>query len=398
MFVFTLAIVILNLIPIIFPASIVRLTSNFEDKTINPFELGWLAIPFVIIDSILIGLMILGYKGKLPNIISRFSNFIQDFDISWKISLTIILILLSSYVVFVLSQQLFVEESFFDYTMGVKKAANEWTPNVAGAFTGAFKVFLVHYSTVIFKNIRMIPFMASLSLLILVYLTTLELTQKRIASIIAVFLVIQSNNFLQFGTSSTYPNFWILLYLLSIYLTLKKWYFSHVSYIFAVFSKGLIALFLPMTLFFISDAKIEKRKKIFTAIPYLILGLAFVIEIQISGNQFYFSPTNAFNSERFWNAFNTLTFQLRHDELLIIGLLPLIVGLYIKSRKKIQYANSSMFFLGWILFSGSLLGGFTLYTLEPYRQIPLVVFFAIGVGVLFSNKLMNRSNDIPSHL
>ena len=52
-----------------------------------------------------------------------------------------------------------------------------------------------------------------------------------------------------------------------------------------------------------------------------------------------------------------------------------------------------MFFISWTLFSSPLLAGLTVITLEPYRQIPLVIFFAIGVGILFSNKLSNGSNN-----
>ena len=393
-FAFTLTIVILNLVPIVFPASIVRLTSSFEDNTINPFEPGALAIPLFIVSFILIGMMILGHKGKLPKQIIRLSNFIQGYDISWKIALVIILILFSGYFMFTWSQ-LFIEETYADY-VDSKKAAENWSPNGINAFVGDFKYFILHYSIVIFKNIRMIPLMTSISLLILVYLTTLELTQKRISAIIAVIIVLQSNNFLTFDRTSTYANFWILFYLLSLYLVLKKWYFSHISYILSIFSKALTAIYIPMTLFFIMDSKIEKRKKIFTTVPYVIMGIIFFIATQLFGGRGIITSVTSFNYQRFWNDFGTLSFQLRRDELVVLCLLPLIIALYIQARKNISYVNSIIFFLGWILLTGPLLAGFTTYSLQPYRQIPLIIFFAIGVGFLFSNKLLNRSYDVPS--
>ncbi len=43
-----------------------------------------------------------------------------------------------------------------------------------------------------------------------------------------------------------------------------------------------------------------------------------------------------------------------------------------------------MFLIGGILFISPLLTGFTELTNQPYRFVPLVVFFAIGVGILLS--------------
>ena len=67
-------------------------------------------------------------------------------------------------------------------------------------------------------------------------------------------------------------------------------------------------------------------------------------------------------------------------------ILPLIFGLFIASRNGIQHADSLMVLIGGILFTAPLLTGFTEQTTQPYRFIPLIVFFAIGVGVLLSKK------------
>ena len=65
-------------------------------------------------------------------------------------------------------------------------------------------------------------------------------------------------------------------------------------------------------------------------------------------------------------------------------LIFLIVGLFIASRNRIQHADSMMVFIGGILFIAPLVTGFTELTNQPYRFVPLIVFFAIGVGVLLS--------------
>jgi len=91
-----------------------------------------------------------------------------------------------------------------------------------------------------------------------------------------------------------------------------------------------------------------------------------------------------FDWDEFALGFTSFSFQLRFDGLVLIFILPLIVGLFIASRNRINHADSMMVFIGGILFIAPLVTGFTELTNQPYRFIPLVVFFAIGVGVLLS--------------
>ena len=229
-------------------------------------------------------------------------------------------------------------------------------------------------------------------MLLLVYFTTLELTKKRIGSLIAVIIVLQSNNFLTYDSTASYANFWMFFYLLSLFLIIKKWYLSHVSYILSVFSKGLTVIFIPMTLFFTLNSEISKRKKILVITPYVIMGLIFAISSQIKGLVLGI-PDISLNFQRFWDGFTSVSFQLRNDWLVLFCILPLVIALYIRAKQKIFYAYSAMIFLAWTLLSSPLLAGITIYTLEPYRQIPVVIFFAIGVGILFSNRLSNGSKN-----
>jgi len=74
----------------------------------------------------------------------------------------------------------------------------------------------------VFDNVKVIPFLASISLLVLTYFITVEITKKRFAGIVAFVIVLQSGVFLHYDTGITYPNFWILLYLFSLYLIYKK--------------------------------------------------------------------------------------------------------------------------------------------------------------------------------
>ena len=91
----------------------------------------------------------------------------------------------------------------------------------------------------------------------------------------------------------------------------------------------------------------------------------------------------------FWNGFSSLAFQIRFDALVVYFLIPLIVGLFILAKKGIVEAETMMVLIAGVLFSAPLLTGFTDITNQPYRFIPLVVFFAMGVGVLLSRKKIN---------
>ena len=68
-------------------------------------------------------------------------------------------------------------------------------------------------------------------------------------------------------------------------------------------------------------------------------------------------------------------------------ILPLIVGLFLVSRKDVPHADSIMVIIVGIILAMPLLAAMTGVRLHPYRYVPLIVFFGIGVGMLFSNKI-----------
>ena len=68
------------------------------------------------------------------------------------------------------------------------------------------------------------------------------------------------------------------------------------------------------------------------------------------------------------------------------------MGLFLSSRKGILQADSIMVLIAGIIVIAPFLSGFTEITNQPYRFIPLVVFFAMGVGIIFSKR---ESKSIP---
>ena len=78
---------------------------------------------------------------------------------------------------------------------------------------------------------------------------------------------------------------------------------------------------------------------------------------------------------------------MRFDFLLIFTILPLVVGLFYKAKQKIIGAEITMFLILGALSAGPFVELFTnFYVTFPYRFVPLVVFFAIGVGIIVGKK------------
>jgi len=361
-------------------------------QTFNPIEVGIWAYPLLITNFIIFGLAILYFKKRLPSKLTSSINFIFNFEVSAKITFLVMTILIGFYIIFSVGE-LFDGEFQADYKERVKNWIENYsltefeTKGLNAPSWGTYLhiVFGV-ISEKVFDNVKVIPFLASISLLVLTYFITFEITKKRFAGIVAFVIVLQSGVFLHYDTGITYPNFWILFYLLSLYLIYKKWLASPVSFVASILTKMITAAFLPMTLFFIYRASISKQNKIRLAVLYgIIFGLGIIF--------FYFGNSSlsedgiGFDSHDFWGGFNAIHQSLRFDPLVILFMLPLIVGLFFKSRCGFRDADSIAFLILGILLSAVFIPALSNYINAPYRFIPLVVFFALGVGVLLSKKV-----------
>jgi hypothetical protein len=366
-FLFTMSVVIMTLISVIFPALIASNNSTFQNLKeigivlleVEAFQLGIWSVPLIILNVTVFISVLLYFKNKLPKLIIKSIDFIFSFEVSKKISFIVIIILLSIYVGFSW-QELIIEEEWEDYP-NVKQRLERWSPDqISKGFEPHVKYFMHWSSMIIFGHYTVIPFIASVSLLLITYFFTFEISKKRFAGIIAMVILLQSNLFLTYDSTVSYTNFWIMFYLLSLYLLYKVWPLSPVSYV-------------------STKIKVILASSISTII---IAGIIVVITGAniggIAGEQ------EEFDTDEFLMGFTSFSFQLRFDGLIQIFILPLIVGLFIASRYGIHHADSIMVFIGGILFIAPLVTGFTELTNQPYRFVPLVVFFAIGVGVLLS--------------
>jgi len=257
----------------------------------------------------------------------------------------------------------------------------------------------------IFGSYRVTPFIASVVCLFLTYLITVQITKKRFAGIIALAVVLQSGNFLIYDTTITYPIFWIMFFLLSIYFIFKSWPISSISFIPAVFSHSLSLGFLPITIPFIALLDLPKRKKILLLSSYFaLIVIGFVVfSTQIILVPIDFIPdstssdsTTSLDVSRIIRASASILSQFRYDGLMVIFLLPVVVCLFLASKKGISNANASLVLIGGIILLISFVPVITGMGNTPYRILFLVFFFAIGVGTLLS-KNINVQDDLLAH-
>ena len=386
---FSISIVLLCCVSIIFPALISSTNSEFSElpfytPQVDPFEIGVLAIPFLIINGIVLLIGILYYKNKFS------LNKIFNFDVSKKIAVISIIIILSAYIISTIPE--FEKEEEFQDRIKIDNRLSESLENgkftIQNALEGNtnysaiephVKYSLLIISEKIFGDYRVIAFFASIGLLITTYFITTEITKKRIPGILAMLLVLQSNIFLTYDTSAVYSNFWILFYLLSLYLVLKKWQFSHISFVLAMFSKVLSTVFLPFTIFFVLNNTEGKKRR------YLLILYGVIIIAGLFALSNLFQDTNiTYLPENFLKGFTQFSYQLIFDPIILIFLLPLTIILFLKSLKGFHQANSIQILISGFLLIPPLLITFSQQTNEPYRLIPLVVFFAIGVSILLA--------------
>jgi len=340
-------------------------------------------------------------KKSLPNIIKNSIDFIFRFEVSSKVAFFVLLTLIGFYILFSVNE-LFDGFYFDDYDVRVKAWIDNFSVTEVGDEGNAYflMVFFLKSSDLIFENDKVIPFLTSIALLIVTYFFTTEITKKRFAGIVAMVIVLQSGIFLMYDTSVSYPNFWILFYVLSLYLIIKKTPLSPVAYLISILTKFFTMIFLPMTLFFIYRTNFTRKKKIRIILYYGIILISFwgfvefsdvVQEESNDSEELQPAIIREFEAHKFWYGFTDFYNSFRFDGLVLLFILPCIVGLFFASRGGIQHADSIMFLILAMLLSAPIIAGPTGILNTPYRFLPLVVFFAIGVGVLLSKKVKVES-------
>jgi len=409
-FLFTLFVVLISLVSFVFPALLISEmgSGNTIEETgvkgtykINPYELGHWTVPLFVVNIIVFTMFVLYRWNKLPDSIKHGLESLFSFEISKKTAVVIILIIMTGYIAFS-SMELTEDEIWPDWDQVEVRLQGDkavpcdiivsepnctgWpytNPTVSSGFEPHVRYFLLKLSVTLFDNFKIFPFFASVALLLVTYLFTTLITGKRFAGIISLVIMVQSNLFLSFDTSPTYSNFWALFYVLSLYLAVRLWMVSPAIYLLSIFAKVLTVAFVPMSIFFVLSSDIPKKKKAFVVLVSVII---------VAGGVVIFATQNlaetegtAWNSDQFWLGLSSFANQIRHDGLVVLFVLPLVFGLFMVSNRS-RYASSIMLMIAGMLVIVPLISGFTEITNQPYRFVPLVFFFAIGVGTLLSKR------------
>ena len=393
-FLSTISIVIISLFAIIFPGFFISIYFPYNVE-IDPFEPSIWLIPVSSFSFVFLVLGFVYYKRKLPVQVYKCIQFILNFEISKRITVILGIIIFVFYIGFSVNELSINEEGQFpDYNI-LKAALQIWPSTesddiyVQEQNSRYVRMVLLGTSLEIFQNIKILPFVASISLLIVTFFLTYQISHKRFSGIVALLIILQSHTFLFFDTVAVFENFWILFFLISLYLINRKWQLSSILYLLALFSKAFIFVFFLSTIFYIYRARISSRKKIWAMCSYG--GVILIILTVFSfGDSVYGDIINISDSE-FFLALNTLGYTLRYDVFIILSLLPVTIGLFFTSRRGFLQADSILILILASLLAGpfiSMLTGFYLQqvVVMPYRFLPLIVFVAIGIGVFLSKK------------
>ena len=389
-FLSTISIVILSLFAIIFPSFFI--SNYFPNETeLEPFESSIWLIPVLSFSSVVLVFGFAYYKKKLPNFIYKSIEFILNFETSKRVTFIVLIIIFIFYIGFSVSElSLNEEEELSDYRV-LKEALKIWPSTesdivyVEEQNTRYVRMALLVFSLEIFQNIKILPFIASICLLIVAFFLTYQISHKRFSGIVAVLIILQSHTFLHFDTIAVYENFWILFFLTSLYLINRKWQLSSILYLLAVFSKSFIIIFFLPTIFYIYRAKIYSRKKFLAMCSYG--GVVLVILAVYSFGGSVYTDIIEISESGFFMALSSLGYTLRYDVLIILSLLPITIGLFFTSRRGVLQADSILVLILTSLLAGPVISMITdFYFVLPYRFIPLIVFVAIGFGVFLSKK------------
>jgi len=356
-FLVTIGVVGLSVISMIFPALIISGTYEFPNE-LDPFETSPWALPIIASSIILFVVGFLYKTNNFPITLSNGIKFILNFEISKKTSIIIGIIILSIYIGFSI-EELFLDEvnQWPDFlilkeALEIWPSTDHWSVYVKEQNTRYVRMILLDFSQEFLQNIKLLPFVASISVVILTALVTIQISKKRFAGIISMIVLLQSITFTDFDTIAVYENFWVLFFLLSIYSIQKKWsYASPTTYILSIFTKAYVVTYFWINIFFIYRADIPRKSKLYILTSYgIVLSITYVIFE--TGRGIIYDEIVRIDFNSFLVGFTGWGNSMQLDPLIVLCVIPLTVGLFKKSLNGVKQADSIL-----ILILGTILAG-----------------------------------------
>ena len=189
-FICTLAVVLLTVVTIIFPA-LFSYYFGLYSENLEPFELGHLSIFLIVSNVAIFGFGIAYYKKKIPSSLDSVIEKIRTFELSKKVTIIVLAIILGIYVG-LSTPELLIDEStqWGDYEV-LSEALKLWPYGesddvyVQEQNDRYVRMILLDASHNIFQNIKILPFIASILVVSFTFLITTQFCQKRFAGIIS---------------------------------------------------------------------------------------------------------------------------------------------------------------------------------------------------------------------
>ena len=391
-FLFSIGIIGISIISVIFPALIISQTYPFP-LDLNPFETSPWITPITISTTFSIFLGFLYYRKKLPPFFNEKINYIINFEISKKTALICGIVILSVYVGLSIPE-LFIDEanqwpdySILRQSLDIWPSTDHWSVYIKEQNTRYVRMILLDFSETFLQNIKILPFTASILTVVFTALITIQLSKKRLSGIIAMIILLQSFTFTDFDTIAVYENFWVLFYLISLYsINTKWWHMSSANFILSIFTKAFIVTYFWMNLLYIYRAEISQKTKFLLFASYgIVIGVTYWI-FQ-TGRSIIYDDIIRYDFNAFLDAFTGFGNLMQLDPFILLFILPLAVGLFLKSRSGLKQADSILIMIAGAIIAGPLISLITdFYFILPYRFIPLIIFVAIGTGMMFSKK------------
>jgi len=388
-FIAALIMCFLVLSSVLFPALLLSHFGSIQNN-VNAFEFGNNSIILIIVNLFLFSL---GYAYHKKTPISLFNGIerIRKFEISKKIAVCSAIVILLIYVGFA-TPELFLNEheQWGDYDILIDSLKVFPSTDTDDVFLNEqnsrfVRMILLGASQDYLSNIKIIPFVSSILVLIFTALVATQFSHKRIAGILSMILLLQTFTFLEYDTIAVYENIWVLFFLLSIYAIKKQWYLSGFWYVLSVFTKAFSTPFLLLSVYHVFLTNNNKRYRFKILISYAI-ALITVLILFVGGDSIYDEFINP-DFNRFANSLSDFSSQMRFDYVILFTILPVIVGLYFLATNGVKSANSLLFFIFFLLLAGPLVSFVTdLYVILPYRFIPLLCFFSIAISLLIFKK------------
>ena len=385
-FIFALVMVGISLLSVIFPALIITQFGNITTDLYDKFEFGNNAFLLILSNMVILSLGFLYQKNKFVSF-SSVINKIRNFDIPKKQSLIAGIIILIVYAA-VTFPELSIDEAtqWGDYE--ILTSALETFPEtnsgdqIQDEQNSRFvRMILLGFSQNYLDNIKTLPFISSISLVALVGLISFEISQRKIAGIVTMLVMVQSYTFLEYDTIAVYESLWVTFFLFSIYAIHKRWHLSGIFYLLSVFSKAFSTPFLILNVYYVLRSELDSKIKLRIMISYAIVILI-MLGLFTLGNTIYDDIVHI-DFNRFMNSLSDFSSQMRFDYFMLMMILPVTIALFYVSRNGIVHAESLLFFVPILLLSGPLVALFTdFYVILPYRFIPLIAFFSISVGII----------------